>query len=198
MTGVWVGQYTGVLAEALLPRRWPAAIAVDEWKVRTVRYCEDGTRVQRGSDHYVVMPVVGYRNRPLVEARRPSGQQRSRLEHRFRRAGPALRPAAKHPRPRRRLGRVERRRRALADIRRYGCVWHREERPACSATSHASTSYSRSSGFTCPDSTTPTPTPAFCERTTSPTPELPRRAAGMMTQGSQPCGGLGQNQLTWE
>src|SRR4051812_19481473 len=48
MTGDWVGQYAGILGEALLPRRCPNAIAVDELEVRVINYREDGTRVQRG------------------------------------------------------------------------------------------------------------------------------------------------------
>jgi hypothetical protein len=62
MTGDWVGQYASILGDALLPRRWPYAIAVDELEVRTVRYREDGTRVQRGGDAYFVLAVAGYRN----------------------------------------------------------------------------------------------------------------------------------------
>lgn len=80
MTGDWVGQYASVLGDALLPHRWPYAIAVDEWEVRTVRYRDDGTRVQRGSDHYLVMAVVGYPNsrdpgRLWKLAARPSNSQ---------------------------------------------------------------------------------------------------------------------------
>lgn len=132
MTGDWVGQYASVLGDALLPHRWPYAIAVDEWEVRTVRYRDDGTRVQRGSDHYVVMAVVGYPNsrdpgRLWKLAARPSNSQAhwdsvfAELDPRGDRPPTILvadgawgawnAAGARWP-----------------DIRRYRCAWHREER----------------------------------------------------------------------
>lgn len=132
MTGDWVGQYASVLGDALLPHRWPYAIAVDEWEVQTVRYRDDGTRVQRGSDHYVVMAVVGYPNsrdpgRLWKLAARPSNSQAhwdsvfAELDPRGDRPPTILvadgawgawnAAGARWP-----------------DIRRYRCAWHREER----------------------------------------------------------------------
>ena len=128
MTGDWVGQYAEILAAALLPDRWPEAVAVDAFDVRTIRFREDGTRVQRGGDAYTVLGVVGYESadspgRLWRLAARPSGGEADWASVFAELPGApeilisdgawGARNAA--------LTRWE-------GIRCYGCAWHREER----------------------------------------------------------------------
>lgn len=79
MTADWVDQYAAILGDALLPTRWPYSIAVDEWEVRTIRFRDDGTRVQRGGDAYfrACGRRLSQQSRPwsAVEARGPAGQR---------------------------------------------------------------------------------------------------------------------------
>jgi len=62
VTGDWVEQYADIVAQPVLPDRWPWAIAIDELEIRLLDFRPDGSRVQRGSDAYTIMAVVGYEN----------------------------------------------------------------------------------------------------------------------------------------
>jgi hypothetical protein len=129
MSGDWVGQYAEILATALLPDRWPSyAIAVDEYDVRTIRFRDDATRVQRGGDAYTVLGVVGYESadgpgRLWRLAARPSGGEADWAS--------AFEELPGAPEVIVSDGAWGARNAAIArweGIRAYGCAWHREER----------------------------------------------------------------------
>lgn len=60
MAGDWVPQYTDIIANELLPTKWPRMIAVDSFDVRVTAFKEDGTPKQKGELLYSVFGAVGY------------------------------------------------------------------------------------------------------------------------------------------
>jgi hypothetical protein len=56
----WVSRYTGLLADALLPKRWPETIVVDSFDVRIPTFDADGFPLKKGRYLYSVFLAVGY------------------------------------------------------------------------------------------------------------------------------------------